>query len=277
MADLTSTTGKFLDLVFLHDIFTQIIQSFGLKVKSDDPKLLKTMLNELSVGHFRILFREKYPAESEILDIVLDKLIESDQVILSLIIYTYVQESARLVPEGDRMYTNQVEITTPKKEKEGGIKGDSSNTVNARVFCDENYEEIIADLQKTIAAERSDDRNTWVKNVIKSFDKNGWIGGNALIRLLRLIKDKDLLGKLIKILQTAGVEISEFFKENLTEMQASAANLRKLVEEKLSQSKRKLADERKARALQRENSAKTNNSIIKSIKKLFLRGDKCGN
>lgn len=195
----TSTVETVMSLAMIHDLFKKLVSQFGVKFEvSDDPKQLRNQLNELCVGHFRILFREKQARFSEILDLVFTRLVEADQLQFSLIIFTAVDESAKAASDSlQRHYVETAVIVTQKKDDDGKDGKRSQKTPmpkveltsKPKIFEDKNYLEIIADVAAYISACEQKDNNAWADAVIRRLDEINWIGGGVIVQVARSIKD----------------------------------------------------------------------------------------
>jgi len=170
---------------FFGRIFHSVLGNFGIKIDgATDSKQLLNKLNELAVAQFRILQHAdpKYTESAAILDMVFPLLIESDQLCLSLTIYEAV--------------------ALPKKENE-----------KAEVFKTENYAAILELIHETIMACRCPDVADWIKAVINRFDEAGFIGGNALVRFARKLKNTDLLAMVTPALAWINQVRKEFYAD----------------------------------------------------------------
>jgi hypothetical protein len=148
------------------------------------------------VARFLIIYAKRYPESIVILNKSFGLMIESDQLSMSLVIYDALRSASG----------------TPDK--------------SPRLFNEDDYHKITDLIHGTIMACKRDDEKEWIKAVIERFDEVGFIGGNALIRAARKIKDPAFRAEVILMLRDRFSSVPELLKKLDSEASKTFADMR---------------------------------------------------
>jgi len=200
-AELLGEAGKFL---LLHDLVKDVFGGLGLgnHEPSADPEHKKDQLNEIVVTHFRLEFAKNNLERAEILDQAFTLMGERDEELFSLTVLCGFKEAAHYGKGKTYLMQGETVVSTtsddgtakngdPKKDKSGKKeKTEIKPEKRAVVFCRENYEPLIKDLNKVIeqCKPANGNKDAWAKHLLHRLDENGWISGKQADKIVRWLK-----------------------------------------------------------------------------------------